>query len=153
MNEQTPTQKASLRNRALRLAGGIAIATAGYHAYAGDKLLRAMDLSASDMDFVTSTYQLGTMGWIAGGALLIGAARLESPEARKLIVTVTSVLFGIPAFGTLVLTGGEISGGGVALAAVVALALFGRRPPQPTSPSDEPQSTLTTLTESAQITV
>lgn len=69
------------------------------------------------------------MGWIAGGALLIGTARIAAQDARNLIVAVAVGLFGLPAFGTLVLTGGEISGGGVAVAAVVALALAGRKLP------------------------
>lgn len=117
----------ALGNRALQFAGTLAIATACYHAKTGDDILREIAMSDDDMAFVTGTYQLGTMGWIAGGALLIGAARLVAQQARNLIVIVTAVLFGIPAFGTLALTGGEISGGGVALAAVVALALFGRK--------------------------
>lgn len=118
------------RNRALQAAGAIAIATAGYHAKAGDSLLRKIAMNEDDMAFVTGTYQLGTMGWIAGGVLLIGAARLATQDARNLIVAVAAVLFGIPAFGTLALTGGEISGGGLALAVVVALAVYGRKLPE-----------------------
>lgn len=117
------------KNEALRLAGAIAIGTAGYHAISGNAILRKLPLQADDMDFVTGTYQLGTMGWLAGAALLIGAAGLKDQSARNLIVGVTVVLFGIPAFGTLALTGGEITLGGTLLSTVVALALAGRRLP------------------------
>ena len=140
--ERTTTEKEEAEmlnnnkhNRALKVAGAIAIATAGYHAKTGDGILRAIEMSEDDMAFVTGTYQLGTMGWIAGGALLIGAAKITDPAARNLIVRVTAVLFGIPAFGTLALTGGEISPGGAALATVVALALYGRKiDPAPDQP-------------------
>lgn len=131
--ERETIMNLSARNTALRLAGLVAIGTAGYHGWAGDKILRELEISAADMEFVTGTYQLGTMGWIAGGVLLIGAAGVTDDRARNLIVGVTTVLFGIPAFGTLALTGGEISGGGLALTAVVALALWGRKQPSPTS--------------------
>lgn len=124
---EQPRNPKPLGDRALQFAGALAIATACYHAKTGDDILREIAMSDDDMAFVTGTYQLGTMGWIAGGALLIGAARLADQQARNLIVIVTAILFGLPAFGTLVLTGGEISGGGVALAVVVVLALFGRK--------------------------
>ena len=67
------------------------------------------------------------MGWMAGGVLLIAAASLDSQSARNWIIGVFAVVYGFPAFGTLALTGGEISIGGVALALVVILALIGRR--------------------------
>lgn len=117
------------RNTALRIAGAVAVGTAGYHAISGNAILRDLPLAADDMDFVTGTYQLGTMGWLAGAALLIGAARLQDQPARNLIVGVTAVLFGIPAFGTLALTGGEVTLGGALLSTVVGLALWGRRLP------------------------
>ena len=118
-----------VRGRALQLAGAIALGTAGYHGISGDRILRAMELRADDMEFVTGTFQIGTMGWVAGGVLLLGAARMDSAQARNWIVGVTTVLFGIPAFGTLALTGGQVSLGGVLLAAVVALGLWGRALP------------------------
>jgi len=117
------------RNRALQLAGVIALGTAGYHGISGNRILRAMELPADDMDFVTGTFQLGTMGWVAGAVLLLGASRLDSTQSRNLIVGVTTVLFGIPAFGTLALTGGEVTLGGALLAAVVVLGLCGRARP------------------------
>lgn len=127
MKNPSPLNKA--RNRALQLAGAIAIGTAGYHGIKGNSILRAMELPPDDMDFVTGTYQLGTMGWFAGGVLLLGASRMDSPQARNWIVGVTTVLFGIPAFGTLALTGGEVSLGGALLGAVVSLGLWGRALP------------------------
>lgn len=122
-----PQPRKDLRSLALRLAGGVALATAVYHGISGDRILGAIPMSEANLSFVSGTYQLGTMGWVAGGALLIGAARLTDQKARNLIVVVVSVLFAIPAVGTLALTGGSLSIGGVALTTVVALALFGRR--------------------------
>lgn len=136
------------RNRALQAAGCIAFATAAYHGWSGDNILRAIELSDDDMAFVTGTYQLGTMGWVAGGALLLGAAKVTDRYARRLITRVTGVLFAVPAFGTLVLTGGEISAGGVALAAVVALTVYGRKlvaDEQPPIPAVSPLAMAGTL--------
>ncbi len=121
-----------IRNLALRLAGTTALATAAYHGISGDNILRGIEMAEDDLAFVTGTYQLGTMGWVAGGVLLIGAARMDSAEARNWIVGVLAVLYGIPAVGTLALTGGEINLGGVLLAIVVGLALYGR----PLDPDD-----------------
>lgn len=115
------------KNVSLRTAGGLAMATAAYHGVVGDGMIREIAMAPKDMEFVAGTYQLGSMGWVAGGVLLIGAASLKEAAGRNLIVAVTAILFGFPALGTLVLTGGKISGGGLALALVVALALYGRR--------------------------
>ena len=126
------------RNLALRLAGTTALATAAYHGISGDNILRGIEMAEDDLAFVTGTYQLGTMGWVAGGVLLIGASKMDSAQARNWIVGVLAVLYGIPAFGTLALTGGEISLGGVLLATVVALALYGRPiDPDGDAPADD----------------
>lgn len=127
-------------NTSLRLGGVAAIATAGYHAYEGDRIIKGIETSRADMDFVSGTFQLGTMGWIAAGALLIGAATLTDQKARNLIVAVVSVLLGFPALGTLILTGGEITIGGAALAMAVALALYGRRQDGPKASLETPQA-------------
>lgn len=112
---------------ALKLSGATAIATAVFHAVSGDNTIRDIAMSDDDMSFVTGTYQLGTMGWIAGGVLLIGASRMESQQARNWIVGVTTALYGFPAFGTLLLTGGKPNIGGALLATAVILANVGRK--------------------------
>lgn len=117
----------ALRNPALRLAGATAIAAAGYHAVVGDSTIRAIEMAEDDMAFVSSTFQLGTMGWVAGGVLLLGAAGIADQQARNWIVGVTAALYGLPALGTLTLTGGKPSLGGALLGAATALALYGRR--------------------------
>lgn len=117
----------NLRDAALKAAGATALATAAYHGVHGGNMIRAIEMSEKDMDFVSATYQLGTTGWVAGGVLLLAAAGMPSQQARNWIVGVTAVLFGIPAFGSIALTGGKPSGGGLALAATVGLALLGRR--------------------------
>ncbi len=117
----------NLQKQALRMAGATAIATAGYHAFEGDRTLRAIKMSEDDMSYVTSTFQLGTMGWLAGGVLLIGAASMADQKARNWIVGVTAALYGLPAVGTFTLTGGRPSIGGTLLAIATGLALFGRK--------------------------
>lgn len=114
------------RNRALQLAGALAIATACYHGIVGDNMLLAIPMSEADESFVRGTWQLGTMGWLMGGILLIGAARLVSQPARNLIVATMALQFIGPAFGSLAVAGG-VNIGGIGLASVVALALYGRR--------------------------
>lgn len=133
------------RNTSLRLGGVAAMATAGYHAYEGDRIIKGIEMSQDNMDFVSGTFQLGTMGWIAAGALLIGAATLADQKARNLIVVVVSVLLGFPALGTLMLTGGEISIGGAALATAVAFALYGRKQDRPDASSGTPQDDMIEL--------
>lgn len=115
------------KNWLLRLAGLIAIGTAAYHAIEGSNILKNLPLNDHDMQFVTGTYQLGTMGWLAGAALLIGAASLKDKVARNLIVSVLCVLYGIPAFGTFALTGGEITPGAVLLFLIIIFAVSGYR--------------------------
>ena len=113
---------------ALRLSGVLAIITALYHAISGDIILRALTIDpAEQLDFVRSTHQLGSMGWVAGGILLSVAANLDSQQARNWIVGVLVVMYGFPAVGTLFLSDGEINVGGIMLAMVVVLALVGRK--------------------------
>lgn len=119
----------AFRNPALRLAGVAALATAAYHGISGDQTIRAIEMTEDDMAFVSSTFQLGTMGWFAGGVLLMGAAGLADQKARNWIVGVTAALYGLPAIGTFTLTGGKPSIGGALLALATALALYGRPAP------------------------
>ena len=61
-------------NNFLRLAGLCAIGIALYHGFVGDAAITALEVSpAEQVGFLRSTYQLGTMGWIAGGILLIAS--------------------------------------------------------------------------------
>lgn len=52
----------------------------------------------------------------------------DSLKARSGVVWTAVALYGMPAFGTLVLTGGKPNAGGVCLGLSVALALYGRGP-------------------------
>lgn len=116
------------KNSALRISGVVAILTSIYHAVEGDSILRGLEIApAEQFDFVWSTYQIGAMGWLAGGVLLLGAAGMQSQQARNWIVGVFAVLYGFPAFGAIALNGGNPGIGGTALAIVVILALVGRK--------------------------
>ncbi len=131
------------RNTALRLAGITAIGTAGYHAVMGRRIIDTIEMSADDLAFVGATYQIGTMGWLAGGVLLMGASRMADQQARNWIVGVMTALYGLPAMGTLLLSGGKPNVGGVALALAVALAQYGRpRDLDPTPPLVTPERQL-----------
>lgn len=116
------------RNAALRLAGLVGIGTALYHGIEGASIVGAIDMSAHELEFVSATYQLGTMGWLAMAVMLIGAGGFESLKARSWVVWTAVGLYGMPALGTLVLTGGKPNVGGICLGLCVALALYGRRP-------------------------
>jgi len=121
-----------MKNTALRLAGLLALLTALYHGYEGDRILGTLVIEpAEQADFVWSTYQIGTMGWLAGGVLLLAAAGFRSQQARSWIVFTFGVLFGFPALGAVVLGGGNPGLGGAALLCVTVLALYGRRAPSP----------------------
>ena len=116
------------KNLLLRLSGIIAIGTAIYHGVSADNILTSITaLSADQLGTIRALVQLGTMGWVFGGILLIGAASLLSHRARNWIVGVLGVMYGFPALGTLTLSGGEINLGGTLLALVVVFALLGRK--------------------------
>lgn len=118
------------KNLALRISGILAICTALFHAIDGDTILRALEINPPEqMSFVRATHQIGTMGWIAGGVLLLAAASFTSQRARNWIVGVLAVLYGFPAVGNFALNSGRPSVGWIALAAVVVLALIGRQAP------------------------
>ncbi|MEM6646747.1 MAG: hypothetical protein AAF730_10875 [Bacteroidota bacterium] len=124
-----------MKNTALRLAGGLALLTALYHGYEGDRILGTLVIDpAEQTDFVWSTYQIGTMGWLAGGVLLLAAAGFRSQQARSWVVFTYAVLFGFPAVGAVVLGGGNPGLGGGALLCVTLLALYGRHAPSPGAP-------------------
>lgn len=114
------------KNILLRSAGILAIITAMFHAISGDSILRALELPEFELTFVRATYQLGSMGWLAGGVLLIAAASMTSQFAKNWIIAVLAFVYGLPAIGNFALNGGKPSFGWIALSVVVVLALLGR---------------------------
>lgn len=116
-----------MRNWALRLSGVFAIVIAGKHAFEGDGLLRNMGLQPEDLMLVTAFLQIGSVGWLVGGVLLIAAASWTSQTARNWVVGVYGIMFGVFAVGNFVLSAGKPSFGWIALALLVILALVGRR--------------------------
>lgn len=118
------------RNGLLRLSGIAAMITAGVHSIEGDTLLRTLTVTPEEqLAFVRATHQLGAMGWLAGGVLLVAAGSMASQQARNWIVGVMTVMYGFPAVGNLVLSGGRPAFGWLALALVVVLAACGRQVP------------------------
>lgn len=123
------------RNWILRVAGLMAMITALFHAYEGDAILRDLIVTpVEQLSFVRATHQLGAMGWMAGGILLIGFGSVRDQRARNWLVGVLAILYGFPAVGNFVLNGGRPSFGWIALSLTVILAIWGRRVSAPPDP-------------------
>lgn len=116
-----------MRNWILRLSGLGAIIVAGRHSYAGHGLLQKMALPEADMMLVNAFLQIGSVGWLVGGILLIAAASWTSQTARNWVVGVYGLMFGVFAVGNLVLNSGKPSFGWIALSLIVIFALIGRK--------------------------
>jgi len=116
-----------MRNWILRLSGLCAIFVAGNHSFVGDALLRKMTLPEEELMLVRAFHQIGAIGWVVGGILLIAAASWKSQTARNWIVAVYGIMFGFFAVGNFGMSGGQPSFGWISLALVVILAVFGRR--------------------------
>jgi hypothetical protein len=68
--------------------------------------------------------QIGTIGWICGGVLLIAAPSMESASARHWIVITMSAMYGFGVIGNAWATRGRHFGW-MALSAAIAMAVAG----------------------------
>jgi len=116
-----------MRNWILRLSGLCAIGIAANHSFKGDRLIKEMGLPEKELMLANAFLQIGSVGWLVGGILLIAAARWTCQIARNWIVAVYGIMFGVFAVGNFVLNGGKPSFGWVMLTLIVILALVGRR--------------------------
>lgn len=116
-----------MRNWILRLSGLFAIFVAGNHSFVGDALLRKLTLPEEELMLVRAFHQIGAIGWLVGGILLIAAASWKSQTARNWIVAVYGIMFAFFAVGNFAMSGGKTSFGWISLALVVILAVIGRR--------------------------
>ena len=118
-------------NYLLKAAGAVAIGIALYHGFVGDAAITALEVNpAEQIEFLRSTFQLGTMGWIAGGVLLMAAGGFASQQARNWIVGVFGFIYGFPAVGAFLMTGGRFDISWVGLGLAVVLAIAGRKIPK-----------------------
>src|SRR6202789_1533626 len=116
----------AMRDLLLQCSGLAAIAVAIIHGVLGETRVfaRATIEPPRLRNLIRLCWQVGTVGWICGGVLLIAAPSIASEPARHWIVAtmVTMYAFGIVG-NAWVLRGRHF--GWVALSAVVALAIAG----------------------------
>ena len=109
----------------LQIAGGLAIFAALGHSYFGDQTLRAQPFEPPHIKkFIRCCYQFGSLGWLAGGILLLLAPSVMTSDARFWLICVLVPVYGFGGVVNAWFTRGRHFGW-VILAAVVLLALFG----------------------------
>ncbi|MEM7029592.1 MAG: hypothetical protein AAF629_08505 [Chloroflexota bacterium] len=115
------------KNTILRVAGAFAVLLAIFHGLQGDAMLTALKIDPPEqMAFIRATYQIGSLGWLAGGILFFVAASMKNQIARNWIVGVFAVVYGIPAASIFLVDIGVDVVGGIMLGVIVVLALIGR---------------------------
>src|SRR5208337_4918279 len=107
-------------------AGLAAIAVALIHGVLGETKVfaRATIEPARLRNLVRMCWQIGTVGWICGGVLLIAAPLMGSVPARHWIIAVTVAMYGFGLIGNAWIFRGRHFGW-MALGAVVGLAVAG----------------------------
>lgn len=115
------------QNLALQAAGILAIGIALYHGIYGDKIMRALTITPSDQaPLMRGSFHIGTMGWLAGGILLLVASTLEPGIGRSAIVLVYAFVYGFPGVANAIINGGRPNIGWIGLLLIMILALLGR---------------------------
>jgi hypothetical protein len=115
-----------MRDLFLQCAGLAAIAVALIHGVLGEtKVFARASIEPPRLrNLIVVCWQIGTVGWICGGVLLIVASSIESAPARHWIVITMSAMYGFGMIGNAwVLRGRHF--GWVALCAVIAMAIVG----------------------------
>jgi hypothetical protein len=115
-----------MRDLFLQCAGLAAIVVALIHGTLGERRVfaRASIEPSRLRNLIRFCWQIGTVGWICGGVLLIAASSIASAQARHWIVITVSAMYGFGVIGNaLILRGRHF--GWVALSAVIAMAVMG----------------------------
>lgn len=115
-----------MRDLFLWCSGLAAIAVALIHGVLGETRVfaRATIEPPRLRTLIRLCWQIGTVGWICGGVLLIAAPSMASTSARHWIVITMSAMYGFGMIGNAwVLKGRHF--GWMALCAVIAMAVAG----------------------------
>ena len=110
----------------LQCSGLAAIAVALIHGILGETKVfaRATIEPPRLRNLIRLCWQIGTLGWICGGVLLIAATAMESASARHWVVITMSVMYGFGMIGNAWVFHGPHFGW-MALCAVIAMAAAG----------------------------
>jgi hypothetical protein len=115
-----------MRDMFLQAAGIAAIVVALIHGILGETRVfaRATIEPARLRALIRVCWQIGTVGWICGGILLIAAPFIASTSARHWIIATTCLMYGFGMVGNFwVLRGRHF--GWAALGAVITMAIIG----------------------------
>jgi hypothetical protein len=115
-----------MRDLLLQCSGAAAIAVALTHGILGETRVfaRATIEPPRLRNLIRLCFQIGTMGWVCGGVLLIAAPSMASASARHWIVITICVMYGFGAIGNAWVFHGRHFGW-VALGAVIVMAVAG----------------------------
>jgi hypothetical protein len=115
-----------MRDLFLQCSGLAAIAVALIHGILGEtKVFANATIEPPRLrNLIRLCWQIGTVGWICGGVLLIAAPAVDSTSARHWVIVTTSAMYGFGIVGNAWLFHGRHFGW-IALTAVVAMAVAG----------------------------
>ena len=115
-----------MRDLLLQCSGLAAIAVALIHGVLGETRVfaRATIEPPRLRNLIRLCWQIGTLGWICGGVLLIAAPSMASAPARHWIVITMCAMYGFGMIGNAWVFHGRHFGW-MALSAVIAMAVAG----------------------------
>src|SRR6202790_4638659 len=119
-------RRGPMRDLLLQCSGLAAIAVALIHGVLGETRVfaRATIEPPRLRNLIRLCWQIGTIGWICGGVLLIAAPSMESAPARHWIVITMAAMYGFGMIGNAWVFHGRHFGW-MALCAVIAMAAAG----------------------------
>jgi hypothetical protein len=115
-----------MRDLLIQAAGVAAILVAVIHGVLGEtKVFARATIEPPQLrNLIRVCWQIGTVGWVCGGLLLIVAPSMASASARHWIVVIVVAMYGFGAVGNAWIFKGRHFGW-MALSAVIAMAIAG----------------------------